>query len=196
MIDINISLTYLKCSDKMEKEAEEWGIEMRRGHTKLAVLTCLNKESLTGYDIMKEIKERTLGFWRLTPGGVYPILQKLEKKGYIKGKRKPEDSRRRKTYKITDEGKKLLKTALRKQQQIAKTMRDLMSEYTRDVLHIELSDNLQTISPDIFSIINCFKGEPIEEQINVLTKTRERMRKLIKRIDEKIEQIAVEKAKK
>jgi len=180
----------------MEKVAEAWGAEMRRGHTKLAVLTLLRTASLTGYDIMKEIEERTLGFWRLTSGGVYPILRDLEKKGYIKGTRKPKDSRRRKVYEITDEGKKLLTTALQKQQQIAKTMRDLISEYARDVLSAELPDNLPTLPPNIFSIVNYLKGEPIKEQIRVLTKTRERMLKLIKRIDERIAQIAVEKAKK
>ena len=65
----------------MEKVAEAWGREMRRGHTKLAVLTLLGQASLTGYDVMKEFRERTLGFWTLTSGGVYPILQDLEENG-------------------------------------------------------------------------------------------------------------------
>lgn len=180
----------------MEKVAEAWGAEMRRGHTKLAVLTLLSNESLTGYDLMKKIEERTLGFWRLTSGGVYPILRELENKGYIKGTRKPEDSRRRKIYGITDEGKKLLKTALLKQQQIAKTMRDLISEYARDILDAELPENIPTLPSGMFTMVDYLKRKPIEEQIRVLTKTRERMLKLIKRIDERIVQIAIEKAKK
>ena len=180
----------------MEKVAEAWGAEMRRGHTKLAVLTLLSNESLTGYDLMKKIKERTLGFWRLTPGGVYPLLRELEKKGYIKGTRKPEDSRRRKIYEITDDGKKLLKTAIQKQQQIAQTMRDLMSKYARDIFNAELPDNIPTLPSDLFTRVDYLKRKPIEEQVRVLTKTRERMLKLIKRIDERIAQIAIEKAKK
>ena len=180
----------------MEKVAEAWGVEMRRGHTKLIVLTLLRTASLTGYDIMKKIREKTLGFWRLTPGGVYPILQGLEKMGYIKGTRKPKDSRRRKTYEITDEGKKLLETALQKQQQIAKTMRDLISDYARDILNIELPDNIPPFTPNMFSIVNYLKGKPIEDQVRILTKTRERMLKLIKRIDERILQMDVENAKK
>ena len=180
----------------MEKVAEAWGVEMRRGHTKLAVLTLLSNESLTGYDLMKKIEERTLGFWRLTSGGVYPILRELEKKGYIKGTRKPEDSRRRKIYGITDEGKKLLKTALLKQQQIAKTMRDLISEYARDILDAELPENIPTLPSAMFTMVDYLKRKPIEEQVRVLTKTRERMLKLIKRIDERIVQISIEKAKK
>ena len=193
---INISLTYFHLVIIMEKVAEAWGAEMRKGHTKLAVLTLLRTASLTGYDIMKKIEEKTLGFWKLTPGGIYPILRELEKKGYIKGTRKPKDSRRRKVYEITDEGKKLLKTALKKQQQIAKTMRDLISDYARDVLNTEIPDNILTLPPNIFSIVNYLKGKSIEEQIRVLTKTRERMLKLIKRIDERITQMSVETTKK
>jgi len=180
----------------MEKVAEAWATEMRRGHTKLAVLTLLSKESSTGYDLMKKIEEKTLGFWRLTPGGVYPILRELEKKGYIKGTRKPKDRRRRKIYEITDEGKKLLKTALQKQQRISQTMRDLVSEYARDILNAELPGNLPTLPSNIFSMVKYLKGQPIEVQTRILTKTRERMLNLIKRIDERIEQIAEEKTKK
>ena len=177
----------------IEKVAEAWGTEMRRGHTKLAVLTILSKASLTGYDIMKEIDERTLGCWRLTSGGVYPILRELEKKGYIKGTRKPKDSRRRKIYEITDEGKKLLKTALQKQQQIAKTMHDLIREYARDILDAILPDNLPSLPPDIFSMVKYLKGKPVEEQIRILKKTRDHMHVLIKLIDERLEQM-VDKA--
>ena len=52
---------------KEGKTAELWGKEMRKGYTKLAALLFLNKKSLTGYDIMREIEKETLGFWRLTP---------------------------------------------------------------------------------------------------------------------------------
>jgi DNA-binding PadR family transcriptional regulator len=180
----------------MEKVAEAWATEMRRGHTKLAVLTLLSKESFTGYALMKKIEERTLGFWRLTPGGVYPILQELEKKGYIKGTRKPDDSRRRKNYEITDEGTQLLKTALQKQQQIAQTMRNLISEYARDILNAELPGKLPTLPPNIFSMVQYLKGQPIEIQKKILTKTRDRMLTLIKRIDERIDQISKEKTTK
>jgi len=178
----------------MEKVAEAWGTEMRRGHTKLAVLTLLSKASLTGYDIMKEIEERTLGFWRLTSGGVYPILKDLEEKGYIKGARKPTDGRRRKIYEITDEGKKLLKTALQKQQQIAKTMQDLIREYARDILDTELHVDLPTFPPNVFSMVKHLKEKPIQEQERILKRTRKSMLELIKRIDERLEQISVDKA--
>jgi len=177
----------------MEKVAEAWGVEMRRGHTKLAVLTLLSKAALTGYDVMKEIDERTLGFWRLTAGGVYPILRELEKKGYIKGTRKPKDSRRRKIYEITGEGKKLLKTASQKQQQIAKTMHDLISEYAQDIFNTKLPDNLPSLPPDIFTMVKYLKGKPVEEQIRILKKTRDHMLVLIKRIDERLEQMVVDK---
>jgi DNA-binding PadR family transcriptional regulator len=167
----------------MEKVAEAWGTEMRRGHTKLAVLTLLSNKPLTGYDLMKEIEERTLGFWKLTPGGVYPILRELEKKGYITGTRKPQDSRRRKIYEMTEAGQQLLKTALQKQQQIAQTMRHLMSEYTRDILHTEFPEDLPSLPPNLFSVVTYLKGKPPEEQQRILTKIRARLLTLLNWID-------------
>ena len=84
---------------KAEEIAKMWDMEMRKGYTKLAVLMFLNKKALTGYDIMKEIEEETLGFWKLTSGGVYPVLKDLEERGYIKGRWKAKGERRKKIYK-------------------------------------------------------------------------------------------------
>ncbi len=173
----------------MEKIADAWGTEMRRGHTKLAVLALLGKESLTGYDIMKEFEEKTLGFWKLTAGGVYPILRELEKKGYIKGKLKPKGGRRRKIYEITDEGKQLLKTALKKQQKIAKTMEGLIREFARDVLETEPPTDLIDKVMNFFSLEERLKKKPVEEQVRILNQFRSHILKILKNIDTRIENL-------
>ena len=57
-----------------EKAAAHWLKETQKGYIRIAVLILLSKKPYHGYEIMREIKERTMGFWRPTAGGIYPIL--------------------------------------------------------------------------------------------------------------------------
>ena len=177
----------------MEKVAEAWATEMRRGHTKLAILALLSKSALSGYDIMKEIEEKTLGIWKITSGGVYPILSELQEKNYIIVQNKEKSGRKRKIYGITDEGKQLLKSAFKKQQQIAKTMDTLIRSYVRDILDTEPPKNLVPFPLDFFSIMKYLNGKPVEEQISILKKFRDHMIMLIKRVDERLKKMEVTK---
>jgi DNA-binding MarR family transcriptional regulator len=86
---------------------------------------------------MKEIKGRTKGFWKPTPGGVYPILRDLEKSGYIKGQWQTQKNRRLKIYKITKTGETILKRAIEKQSEIFRNISNLFNEFSKDVLNIE-----------------------------------------------------------
>ena len=92
----------------LENVIESWSSEMLKGYMKLAVLASISKRPLSGYGIMKKIAEETLGFWKPTCGGVYPIFRELEEKGYIKGKWTFRGKRKMKIYEITDEGEKIL----------------------------------------------------------------------------------------
>jgi DNA-binding PadR family transcriptional regulator len=47
------------------------------------VLSLLGEESRNGYQIIQGITERTGGFWRPSPGSVYPALQQLEDEGLV-----------------------------------------------------------------------------------------------------------------
>lgn len=173
-----------------EEIAEAWGRQMRKGYTKLAVLMFLNRKPLTGYDIMKEVEEKTLGFWTLTAGGVYPVLKELEEKGYIQGEWKAQGEQRKKVYQITDEGKKMLETGLEKQQQMAERIGGLFREFARDVLGTELPTTPKTFR--FFPFSESLEEKSVDEQIQVLKHARTRMRKAIKFIDSRLEKLGEE----
>jgi len=115
--------------------SSDWMKETRKGYLRIVALTLLSRKPHHGYEIMKEIKERTGGFWRPTPGGIYPILQNLEESAYIQGEWDL-GLRKRKTYTITDSGRSALQQALTRQNQIAGSMRELFKEYMKDVLDV------------------------------------------------------------
>ena len=73
----------------------------RRGNVRAAILAILAERPMHGYEIMQELETRSSGFWRPSPGSVYPTLQLLEDQGLVKG----EEVEGRKVFALTDEGK-------------------------------------------------------------------------------------------
>src|SRR5512133_2707772 len=53
------------------------GTRMGRGDVRSAVLALLNEQPMHGYQIIREIEERTAGRWKPSAGSVYPTLQLL-----------------------------------------------------------------------------------------------------------------------
>ena len=173
--------------DRAEEIAESWSMQMRKGYIKLAVLMFLNKKALTGYDVMKEIEEETLGFWTLKAGGVYPALKELEEKGYIRGQWKVKGERRKKVYEITDEGKRIAEIALLKQQQMAETIGGLFRQFAHEVLGTNLPSTPGTFHFPPFG--RSLREKPVDEQIRVLKDLRIRVHKSIRLIDKRLREL-------
>lgn len=74
------------------------------GEFRIAILSLLSEGPKHGYQLMKEMKERSGGTYRASPGSVYPTAQQLEDEGLIASKM--EDGRR--VYTLTAAGRKEL----------------------------------------------------------------------------------------
>ncbi|WP_345761296.1 PadR family transcriptional regulator [Diaminobutyricibacter sp. McL0608] len=77
------------------------GTRVGRGDVRAAVLALLAEKPMHGYQIIREIEERSGGSWKPSAGSVYPTLQLLADEGLIS----VEESNGRKTYALTDEGR-------------------------------------------------------------------------------------------
>ncbi|PXY26168.1 PadR family transcriptional regulator [Prauserella coralliicola] len=73
----------------------------RRGDVRSAILALLAEQPRHGYEIIGEIGERSGGFWRPSPGSVYPTLQLLADEGLV---RSDEDGGKR-LFELTEEGR-------------------------------------------------------------------------------------------
>jgi DNA-binding PadR family transcriptional regulator len=71
------------------------------GEIRLAVLSLINEGPKHGYQLMKELQERSNGVYRASAGSVYPTLQQLEDEGLIEA----EVQNGRRVYRITAAGK-------------------------------------------------------------------------------------------
>jgi len=93
---------------KVQKEKEAVGQVFTKGLLPLYVLYILSLDATNGYDISQKIGERTKGLWVPSTGGIYPILNKLEKEKMVVGKWDDSKKKVQKIYTITEEGIKEL----------------------------------------------------------------------------------------
>jgi len=83
--------------------------ELKRGSAELLILSLLDTQPRHGYDLSKLIHARSGGHLTFHIDSLYPLLYRLEERGWIKGTwvEKP-DERRRRFYKVTAEGRRVL----------------------------------------------------------------------------------------
>jgi DNA-binding PadR family transcriptional regulator len=77
------------------------GRRAKRGDVRTALLTLLADRPMHGYDLIRDLEERSGGAWRPSPGSIYPTLQLLEDEGLVTSEER--DGKR--VYTITDAGR-------------------------------------------------------------------------------------------
>lgn len=94
-------------------EGGRWGVGVKygsgwtgrffeAGEVRLALLSLLSEEPKHGYQLMKDLEERSGGLYRASAGAIYPTLQQLEDEDLVKVSE--QDGKR--VYRITEAGKK------------------------------------------------------------------------------------------
>ena len=83
--------------------------ELKKGSAELLILSLVEDQPRHGYDIGRLIQVRSKGALKFNVASLYPLLYRLEKRGWIEGKwmEKP-GQRRRRLYRLTPEGRKVL----------------------------------------------------------------------------------------
>src|SRR5918997_5076518 len=83
--------------------------DLKKGSAELLILSLLEKEPRHGYDLCKLIEARSNGAVLFKVASLYPLLYRLERRGWIQGRWvEKAGQRRRRYYKLTAEGKKVL----------------------------------------------------------------------------------------
>ena len=83
--------------------------ELKKGSAELLVLSLVEARPRHGYEIGKLIDERSAGALHYNIASLYPLLYRLEKRGWIKGQWiERAGQRRRRYYRLTADGRKVL----------------------------------------------------------------------------------------
>ncbi len=83
--------------------------ELKKGSAELLILSLIEHRRRHGYEIGKLIEERSDGVLKYNIASFYPLLYRLEARGLIEGRWvEKAGQRRRRYYKLTAKGKKML----------------------------------------------------------------------------------------
>lgn len=84
--------------------------ELKRGTAELAILSVLEDGPLHGYAIAQRIEEHSAGALRFTLAALYPMLYRMEHRGWLRGHwETSKNGRRRRCYSLQPKGRKSLK---------------------------------------------------------------------------------------
>ena len=77
---------------------------MKKGTVELLVLSLLSEKDMYGYQMVKEIKDRTNETYILKEGALYPVLYKLSDNGCLSYKKETQGRRTRLIYHLEPKG--------------------------------------------------------------------------------------------
>ena len=102
------------CDERFFRTRRRW-TSFHRGDLKYVILDLLKDKPRHGYYIIRELEEQSYGFYKPSPGVIYPTLQMLQEMGYVSST----EQEGKRVYSITEEGLKFLE----KQSDIADDVR-------------------------------------------------------------------------
>src|SRR6202789_773640 len=90
-------------------ESATYDGEWKRGSAELLILSLIEARPRHGYEISKLIEQRSEGAVRFYVASLYPLLYRLETRGWIQGRWvEKSGQRRRRYYRLTSAGQKVL----------------------------------------------------------------------------------------
>jgi len=141
-----------------------------KGDFKIIVLSVLQERPMHGYEIAKTIQEQSKGLYRPSPGSVYPALKMLLGKGYVA----VSSEERRRVYRITPAGRRLLQSRRAEVEKAMKSYRDSLGP-ERSALMVEAHKTMKIIaiaSKDV-------TPEQARGMIRICSDAREKMLRII-----------------
>jgi transcriptional regulator len=82
--------------------------ELKKGSAELLMLSLVEGRARHGYELAQLIEQRSEGAVQFKAASLYPLLYRLERRGWIKGRWIEKGGRRRRFYRITAEGRRVL----------------------------------------------------------------------------------------
>jgi DNA-binding PadR family transcriptional regulator len=90
----------------MPENTQKQGLdELLSDFSRFYILTILYEGPVHGYQIISQFKKRVKK--EISPSLVYPFLEQLENKGYVKHTLQPVGDKIKKVFQLTDEGREL-----------------------------------------------------------------------------------------
>lgn len=101
--------------------------ELLKGNTETLLLSLLELEPMYGYQIVKEMNQRSSGYFAFKEGTLYPALHRMERDNLAEGRWQDTPSGvRRRYYYITAKGRQALAERLKEWQRFSRAVNMIM----------------------------------------------------------------------
>ena len=145
-----------------------------RGLITLYILHSLGKEPSSGYDLLKDIYEKTGGLWAPSKGTLYPILKSLEEERLIRIM--ATGSRSKNIYELTAEGKNTLQNICNIKRE-SMERRDIFKKLLAEIFGEE-TISMKSLLIDIKFTVEDLPPEKKSQAISIIEECLEKLRRL------------------
>jgi DNA-binding PadR family transcriptional regulator len=156
-----------------------------------------NYDGISGYDLIRKINDKFEKLWHASPGTIYPLLNRLDKKGFIEMEMVMKNNRNLKLYRITELGQKKLKEVLKSNLEpsintLGEYLRTIVQTWipNEDRIHSMMScfpyhreQSSRNINEEDYSIANI---ERVKRILNELKFSKNRISKRLEHIERRI----------
>jgi len=138
-----------------------------RGDIRAAILALLAEEPMHGYQIMRELNERSGGAWRVSPGSVYPTLSQLEDEELVQA----EQQGGKRVFSLTEAGKTEAAGAP------SEPWQDVASDIPPAL--VELRDVMHQVRAAARQVVHAGSEKQVQAAADLLKETRRRLYQLL-----------------
>ena len=148
-----------------------------KGDLKYLILDVIRDQPRHGYDIIRQLEERSGGLYTPSAGAIYPTLQMLEDMGAVTSAQ--QDGR--KTYTITEEGKRILD----ERRDVIDDITDKVKDWVNGDGRVELRETMKEMG-DLMALIgregarSVNNPEKLRRIRDVIARTREELRTVLR----------------
>jgi DNA-binding PadR family transcriptional regulator len=145
-----------------------------RGFLALYIMHSLSQSPKSGYDLLKEIEEKTEGAWVPSKGALYPLLKQLEEEGLIRIFET--EKRSKQVYELTESGEEALRAHRRHRRasrEKVMQMKNLLVEIFGDE-----KPGLNSLLIEIRSVVDALPPEKEEQAAGILRQCLEELRRV------------------
>jgi DNA-binding PadR family transcriptional regulator len=138
-----------------------------RGDIRAAILALLAEQPMHGYQIMRELNERSGGAWRVSPGSVYPTLSQLEDEELVQA----EQHGGKRVFSLTEAGKAEAASAP------SEPWQDVASDIPPAL--VELRDLMYQVRAATRQVVHAGSEKQLTAAAELLKETRRRLYQLL-----------------
>jgi len=161
-----------------------------KGFIRYHVLEALSQKPMSGSELMEEIEKHTGGFWKPSPGSIYPLLAWLQDNSYVKELPSENGLKR---YELTESGKALLAEQEKIRDQFREEAGFMPGQFFDSFLMkippeklVEIRGSMKRLAMAMFEIGNTLRDKYSEQALNDSLRVVDETSKRIEEISKKL----------